>query len=151
MDTLARHNARRFNINAAAFSSRDWALAVNRLTERVHNAAKQTFANRNVNDFAETLNCVALFNAAVITKDNNTNIICFEVQGHALNAARKLDHLAGADIVQAVDTGDTITNGQNLSNVGNFSFFTEALNLLLEDRGDLCGANVHNLCPLMFL
>ena len=77
--------------------------------------AKQLFANWNINDGAGPLNGVAFFNAAVVTEDNNTNIVGFQVQSHALNAPWEFDHLTGLDFVQSIDTGDTVTNGQNLS------------------------------------
>ena len=59
--------------------------------------------------------------------------------------ARELDHLAGLDVVEAVDAGDAVADRQHLADVGDLGLLAEVLDLLLEDRGDLCGADVHQL------
>src|SRR5262249_3409804 len=66
-----------------------------------------------------------------------------EVQGHAANAARKLDHLTSLNIVEAVDTRDAVADRENLADLAHFRFGTEILNLALQDGGYFGGLNVH--------
>ena len=61
----------------------------------------------------------------------------------------ELDHLAGLDVVEAVDAGDAVTDGQHLADLGDLGLLAEILDLLLEDRGDFCGADIHQ--PTSFI
>ena len=62
---------------------------------------------------------------------------------HAADAASELDHLAGLDLVEAVDAGDAVADRQHLADLGDLGLLAEILDLLLEDRGDFGGADVH--------
>jgi hypothetical protein len=45
------------------------------------------------------------------------------------DAAREFDHLTGLDVVETVDAGDTVTDGQHLTDFGDFGFLAEILDL----------------------
>lgn len=49
----------------------------------------------------------------IVTKNDNTNIISFQVEGHTLDAGVELDHLTSLDLGETENTGDTITNGDH--------------------------------------
>ena len=125
------NNAGRFHVRNTALGCLDRAFAVKRVTKAVNDAAKQLITDGNVNDRVGALDCVTFFNVTVRTEDNNTNVVSFEVQGHALNTTGEFDHLAGLNIVQSVHTSDTVTNGQNSANFSNFSIFAKVLDLVL--------------------
>src|SRR4029077_13854960 len=72
-----------------------------------------------------------------------------QVQRHAAGAVLELDHLTGLDVIQPVDTGDTVTDGQHLSNFGDLGLLAKILDLVLEDRGNFRGADVHQ--PASFI
>ena len=55
VDRLARDDARRLDLDAAALVGDDRALAVDRVAERVDDAAEQALADRNVDDGAGAL------------------------------------------------------------------------------------------------
>src|SRR6202000_306966 len=61
----------------------------------------------------------------------------------------ELDHLTGLDVVEPVDASDTVTDGQHLSDFGDFCLLAEILDLVLEDRGNFRGADVHQ--PASFI
>ena len=109
-DRLTWDDARRFDFNAAALCGLERALAINWVAKAVNDAAKQFLADRNVNDGAGTLYNVAFTNFAVGSENNDTDIVRFKVQGHALNAVGEFDHFTSLNIVEAVNTGDTVTN-----------------------------------------
>ena len=46
----------------------------------------------------------------VVTEDDNTNVISFQVEGHTLDAGVELDHLTSLDLGKTEDSCDTITN-----------------------------------------
>jgi hypothetical protein len=109
---LARNDARRLHVHGGALLGLDRALAVDRVAERVDHAAEQTLADRHVDDLAEALNSVAFFQAAVFAEDDDADVVAFEVEGHALHAARKLDHFTGLNVLEAIDAGDTVADRQ---------------------------------------
>lgn len=49
----------------------------------------------------------------IVTEDDNTNIISFQVEGHTLDAAAELNHLSGLDLGKSEHSGNTITNGDH--------------------------------------
>lgn len=121
----------------------DRALAVDRVAERVDHAAEQFRADRDVHDGAGPLDGVAFLDVAVGAEDNDTDVIGFEVQRHAANSAREFDHLACLDIVEAVDAGNTVTDGEHLTDFGDFCFLAEIFDLIFENCGNFRGADIH--------
>jgi hypothetical protein len=143
---LAGDDARRLDVDAATLGEGDRALAVDRLAQRVDDAAQQALADRNVHDLAEAADFVAFSDGGVGAEDNRADVVALEVQGHALHAGlRELDHLAGLDVVQTVDAGDAVADRQHLADVGHVRFNAEGGDLRLEDGRNLGGADVHGL------
>ncbi len=140
---FARQDARGLHVDAAALRGLDRALAVDRVAQRVDDAAEQALADRGVHDGAGPLDGVAFLDAAVIAEDHDADIVGFEVERHALDAARELDELTGLHVVEAVDAGDTVADAEHLADFGNFGFLAEILDLVLEDRRDFRGFDVH--------
>ncbi len=100
----------------------DRALAVDRIAERVDDAAEQLLADRHVDDGAGALDRLAFLDVAVGAEDDDADIVALEVQRHAAHAALELDHFAGLDIVEAIDAGDAVTDRENLADLGDFGF-----------------------------
>src|SRR6202048_1034440 len=128
---------------------RDRTLAVDRIAERVDHAAEQALADRGIDDGAGALDGLTFLDLAVSAEDHDTDVVGLEVQRHAAGAVLELDHLAGLDVVETVDAGDAVADGQHLSDFGNFSLLAEILDLVLEDRGNFRGADVHQ--PASFI
>ena len=149
MNRLARNDAGSLDVNALALGGLDRTLTVDRIAQRIDHAAEQAFADRRVDDGAGALDGLTLFDLAVGAKNHDTDIVGFEVQRHAARAVFELDHLAGLDVVEAVDAGNTVADGQHLSDLRNFGFFAEILDLILQDRGNFRGADVHQ--PASFI
>ena len=113
------------------------------LPRRVDDAAEQALADRGVDDGAGPLDGVAFLDAAVGTEDHDADIVGFEVERHALDAARELDELTGLHVVEAIDAGDTVADAEHLADFGDFGFLAEILDLVLEDRRNFRGFDVH--------
>src|SRR5690606_10647264 len=120
-----------------------------RVAERVDDAAEQLLADGNVDDGAGALDGLAFLDLAVGTEDHDADIVALEVEGHAAHAGLELDHLTGLDLVEAVDAGDAVADGENLTDFGDGRLGPEIADLGLQDRGDFSGADVHQ--PTSFM
>src|SRR4029078_9116145 len=135
MHRVARQDAGRLDVDAHLLVGLDRALAVDRISEAIDDAAEKTFTDRNFDDGASPLDRIAFLDRAVVAENNDADVVGFEVQRHATDAAREFDPLTGVDVIESVDAGDAITHRKHLADFGNFSLFTEVLDLILEDRG----------------
>src|SRR6266513_5834314 len=149
VDRLARNDAGRLDVDAHPLLGLDRALAVDRIAERIDHAAEQTLADRRIDDGAGALAGLTFPDLAVGPEDHDADVVGLQVQGHAAGAVLELDHLAGLDVVEAVDAGDAVADGQHLSDFGNLGLLAEILDLVLEDRGNFRGADIHQ--PASFI
>src|SRR6185436_559718 len=149
MHGLPRDDAGRLDVDAHPFLGLDRALAVDRIAERVDDAAEQALADRNVDDGARALDGLAFLDLAVVAKDHDADVVDLEVERHAADAVLELDHLAGLHVVETVDAGDAVADRQHLADFGDFRLLAEILDLVLQDRCDFCGADIHQ--PASFI
>src|SRR5690606_36016525 len=140
---LAGDDAGSLDVDAATLRGIDRALAVDRVTKTVNDATKKFRADRHVNDGARTLDGVAFLDVAVVAEDHDADIVDLEVQRHTADTAREFDHFTCLDIVQAVNAGNTVTDGKHLAYFRDLGLRPEILNLLLEDCGNFRRADIH--------
>ncbi len=141
---LTRDDAGGLLFHALASHVLERALAVDRVAERIDHAAEQTLADGNVHNGAGALDAVAFLDLGVRAEDHDADVIGFEVQGHALHTGRKGDHFARLYVVEAVDTGNAVPNGQHGADFADFGLGAEAGDLVLDDLGDFSGADFHH-------
>jgi hypothetical protein len=72
---LAGDDAGRLDLDALADRILDRALAVDRVAERVDDAAEQALADRALDDRAGALDGVAFLDGAVVAEDDDANIV----------------------------------------------------------------------------
>ncbi len=84
-----------------------------------------------------------------VAENHDADIVGLEVERHAAHAVLEFDHLAGLDIVESVDAGDAVADRQHLTDLGHLGFIAEIGDLILENRGNFCGADVHQ--PTSFM
>ena len=146
---LARDDAGRLDVDAGALVGDDRALAVDRIAERVDDAAEQALADRHFDDRAGALDRLAFLDLAVLAENDDADVVGFEVERHAARAVLELDHLAGLNLVEAVGAGDAVADGEDLADLGHFRFGAEIGDLGLENGGNFSGADVHQ--PTSFM
>src|SRR5690606_42159821 len=74
---LARNDARRLDVHAAALGGGDRALAVDRLAQRVDDAAQEALADRHVHDLAQPADFVALRSEEHTSEiQSRENLVC---------------------------------------------------------------------------
>src|SRR6202042_459227 len=78
-DRFARNDAGRLDVDAHALVGLDRALAVDRIAERVDDAAEQTLAYRRIDDGAGALDGLAFFDLAVGAENHDTDVVGFKV------------------------------------------------------------------------
>src|SRR6202011_1324222 len=149
VDRFARNDAGRLDVDTLAFRRLDRPLAVDRIAERIDHAAEQALANRGIDDGAGALDGLAFLDLAVSAEDHDADVVGLQVERHAAGAVLELDHFPRLDVVEAVDAGNAVADGQHLSDFGNLSLLAEILDLVLEDRGNFRGADVHQ--PASFI
>src|ERR1700761_1696273 len=149
VDRLARNYAGRLDVDAHALVGLDRALAVDRIAECVDDAAKQALADGRVDDGARALDGLAFLDLAVGAENHDADVVGFEVQRHAARTVLELDHFTGLDVVEAEDAGNAVADGQHLSDFGDLGLLAKILDLVLEDRGNFRGADVHQ--PASFI
>ena len=142
-------DARCLDVDAGALLGLDRAFAIDGIAQTVNDATEQTFADGNFNDGAGALDGVAFLDGAVVTEDHTADVVGFEVKGHAADTAGEFDHLAGLHLVEAIDAGDAVTDRKHLADFRDLSLLAEILDLILKDRGNLSGADVHQPVPFM--
>ena len=91
---LAPDDAGRDLLDDVGFLRVDRALAVDRLAERVDDAADQLGADRHFENAARALDGVAFGDVLVLAEHHRADRIALEVQREAERVARKLEHLA---------------------------------------------------------
>ena len=145
----ARNDAGRLDVDAGALVGDDRALAVDRIAERVDDAAEQALADRHFDDRAGALDRLAFLDLAVLAENDDADVVAFEVERHAARAVLELDHLAGLNLVEAVGAGDAVADGEDLADLRHFRFGAEIGDLGLENGGNFSGADVHQ--PTSFM
>src|SRR5690606_14948569 len=104
-----------------------------------------------LDDGAGALDRVAFLDLAVGAEDHRADIVGFEVQRHPADAVLERHHLAGLHVVEAVDAGDSVTDGKHLPDFGDFRLLAEILDLLPQDGGDFCGPYIHQPTSLSWV
>jgi hypothetical protein len=141
-NAFALHHAGRFDFNQAPLVGNDGPLAVNRFTQRVHDAADERAAHRHVGDAAGSLDGVALGDVRIGAGDNRADVVCLQVErdAHRGQLGRgvfgELKQLTRARSLQAVDARDAVADLQHLAHVHHLQLLVKAFQLTLDDAGN---------------
>jgi hypothetical protein len=140
---LAGDDAGRLELDAAPVRGLDGALAVDRLAEGVHDATGGGFADGHLHDAAGALHERALFDRARVAEKGRSDVVRLEVQHEPHEAARKLQQLARHRPLEPVDARDAVAHAEDRTGLHRERGLLVALDLLLDDLGDLFGAKLH--------
>ena len=148
LDTCLQRSVYRLSCDDTGSNTLDWhhficengALAVDRLTERVYNSAQKLIANGNRNDFVCALYSVAFLDFSVGTEHNSTDKVLFKVKRHSVNAVLKFEQFARHTFFKTVNSGNTVADCYNSTNVGKFNLGLIILYLFLDYACNFIGA-----------
>src|SRR4029450_10666475 len=100
-------------LDLAALLRDDRTLAVDRLTQRIDDAADQLFADRDGDDLVRPLDRVAFLDLRVVSEQHRADALFFEVERDAENAMRELEHLAGHGVFHSMHPRDAVADGDD--------------------------------------
>ena len=126
-DALALENAGRGRLDRVEADGVDRALAVDRLTQRVDDAADERLAHGHGHDAARALDGVALADALFGAKHDDGNGAFLQILRHAVHAAGEFEQLAGHAAVESCRAGNAVA-----------------------DQGDGAGLRLVDLCFVVF-
>ncbi len=140
---MALDDARGDDLKLAELRGSDRALAIERLAERIDDAAQHGGPDRDFDDAAGFLHRVALFDLGIVANEHRANRILFEVQREAHDAAGELEELSHLAVRQAVDARDAVADLEHRADVFDVDFALERLELALQNRCNFFGSNCH--------
>lgn len=111
----------------------DWVFVVQWVVQIVDNVIQQFWVNWNVNDGVGVFYSVIFFNVMVGIKDNNINVVVFQVQSYFYDIIREFDYFICLNIVQIINVGDIVIDGKYMVNFGNFGFLIKVFDLVFQD------------------
>ena len=117
----------------------DRALAVERVAERVDDAADERLADGHAGDAAGAAHGLALLDVLPVAEERGADVVLLEVEREAGDAVLELEHLQRHAVLEAVDAGDAVADLEHGADLGEVGLDVELLDPLLEDRGDLFG------------
>ena len=118
----------------------DRAEAVERVAERVDDAAEERLADGHRRDVAGAPDRLALGDLLPLADERGADVVLFEVEREAGHAVVEVEHLERDAVVEAVDARDAVTDLQDRADLGEIGLDVVLLDPLLQDRGDLFGA-----------
>ncbi len=147
LDGLALHHAGRLELGGAGALELDVSLAVQRLAERVDDAAEQPLAHRDLEQAPGPLDRVALLDLVPVAEQHGADVVGLEVEREPRHVVGELEHLERHAVVQAVHARDAVGDGQHGADLGEVASVAvvESLDAALEDAGDLVWLDLHGL------
>src|ERR1017187_7575043 len=150
-DGLAGHHAGGEALDGAELGGEDGAFAVDGDAESVDHAAEEGFAHRDAHDALGAADLIALLNFGEIAEQHGAHLIFFQVHGDAGDVVRELDQLARHDLLEAVDSGDAVTDGDDRADLGDVDGALVVFDFLAQNAGYFVRSNLsHNSFRLSF-
>ena len=134
---LALDHARRLELERAALGRLDRAGPVERVAERVDDAAEQGIADGDVDDGAGPLDRLALLDLLPLAEEGDADVVLLEVERDADDAVLELEPLERDGVLEAVDAGDAVADLEHGAHLGEVGLDVVLLDPGLEDRRDL--------------
>ncbi len=94
----------------------DRSLVVDRLPQRVHDAADQRLADGNAHDLAGALDLLAFAQLGVVAQQHGADLVFVQVHREAGDTMRELDQFAGHHLVQPVDARNPVAKRHDCTN-----------------------------------
>jgi hypothetical protein len=129
--TLAGNNTGGLDFHTVSLIALHGSLAIDGISEGIEHTTQHFFTDGNVDNSASTTHDVAFLNFTIVTENDDTDVVGFQVERHTSDARGKLHHFTGLDLLEAEHTGNTVTNRNDstvffdvvlLGNLGNFLF-----------------------------
>ncbi len=127
------------NSSGSPLGGLDRTLAVERVPERVDDAAEHSLADRDAHDLAGATDGLALLDELPLPEERNADVVLLQVERDADNAVLELEALERDAVLEAVDARNAVADLQHGADLGQVRLDVVLLDPGLEDRGDLFG------------
>ena len=122
------------NSTGRVWSRRDRALAVERIAQRIDDAADDGVADRHFEQRAERADLVAFGDLEVIAEDDDADRVFFEVEDEPADlGAGELDHFAVHGAGEAVDAGDAVADFEHAAHLARVELVLVGLDFTLQN------------------
>ena len=129
----------------ADFAGLNRSETVDGLAKGVEHAAHDGFANGHGEDLAGTLDRIAFLDAGIRAEKGNTNVVFFEVQNHAHDAAGEFQQFHGHGVFHAIHAGDAVTDIENRAGFAHLDALVVVLDFIFDDFADFVCFDLHVL------
>ena len=140
---LAVDDARSLELERPRLARLDRRPAVERVAERVDDAADQRVSDRDARDLAGALDRLAFLDELPLAEERRADVVLLEVERDAGDAVLELEQLERDGVLEPVDAGDTVADLEHAADLGEVGLDVVLLDPLLEDRGDLFWSQAH--------
>src|SRR3954470_8668820 len=123
----------------------DRAEPVERVPERIDDAAEERLADGHGRDLAGAADGLALLHLVPLAEERGADVVLLEVEREADDAVLELEHLEREAVLEAVDARDAVPDLQDVADLCEVGLDVELLDPLAQDRRDLFGTQLH-LC-----
>ena len=123
----------------------DRTLAVDRLAERVDDAAHERLADGHRDDALRAFDGVALLDEARLAHEDAADVALLEVQREAVDAVREFEELARHDLLEAVRERDAVADRHDGSDLVDVHALRDAGELGLDELGDFLSADFRHV------
>jgi len=110
VDRFSGDNSRGFDFNSFSLLGVDWPVTVDGVSQGIEYSTQHFLSDGDVDNGSRSGDGVTLLDLSVITEDDHTHVVGFQIEGHTSNSRPELDHLSGLDLVQSHHSGDTVSN-----------------------------------------
>merc|ERR1719167_98621 len=134
---LPGDDARGLQADTEPLAGAKGTLAINGVAKGINDPAETLHADWHVDDGTSPLDDIALLDELVVTEDDDTNVVGLQVEGHALQAGAEFHHLLSLDVLQTIDTGNTVSNREDTASLLQVSGGGGPQDSVLKDGRDL--------------
>ena len=117
----------------------DRPLAVERVAERVDDAAEHPLADRDAHHLPGATHRLALLDELPLAEERHPDVVLLEVEGDADDAVLELEALERDAVLEAVDARNAVADLQHRADLRQVRLDVVLLDSLLQNRGDLFG------------
>ena len=118
----------------------DRALPVERVAERIDDAAEHPLADRDAHHVAGAPHRLTFLDLLPLAEERDPDVVLLEVERDPDDAVLELEPLERDAVLEAVHAGDAVADLEHGADLREVRFDVVLLDPGLEDRGDLFGA-----------
>ena len=126
---LAHHHVGSHLLHGPSATGIDRALAIQWPSQGVHHAANQGIAYGNLDNLTGGTDLVAFLDGVGVTQNGGADQVGLQVEGQTQDVVAEVQQFVGADTLQALDAGDTITHLDHGAHVNHAQVAAKFLNL----------------------